>query len=567
MVLSNATWLSLLTMLSFLEIGKLLAGIAFFLLAMDFMDKSLRQLAGRKFKLYLKRQTKKKLSAIAGGALVTALLQSSSIVNMLVLSMVGSGVLIMEGALVLILGANLGSTFNSWIVALFGFDYNIENLALPVIGITGMAMAFMSSERKLYSWLRFLFGLALLFLALGFIKNGMDEIVKQTDLSSFSHRPAILFLLMGILLTALVQTSSVTVALILAALHADVIDFYPATAMVLGSEIGTTLKLFIVSGAGMAVKKKVAVGNLVFNVVTVTILFILLKPVNYLILETLGFQNDLIALVFFQSFTNLSAIIFFLPFLDPLGKFLHRRFPDQNQGSVYIGKIPVADPDGALEALENETSLLIGDVMTFTLDSFDLKEPTVEKYGTHENFNRKQLSEKYEFIKQLHGEMHGYYLELQNRIKGNKDAERLERLVSAIRNTMYAAKSINDAQGDIQQMRNSSNDSKYEFYVQTRKLVATFYERVTYRTSEGDKNSFEKLMGVYELVTSGYSETLQDFYKKKLATTVSDVEISTLINFNREVYTSLKSMVFALKDYTLPLEQAANFDSMPGFIR
>ena len=142
-------------MSSTFDVWKMLAGVAFFLLAMNFMETTLRLLAGRRFKLFLKRETTSKVKAIGGGAIVTALLQSSSIVNLLVLSMVGAGVVKMENALALMLGSNLGTTVNSWIVATLGFNYNIESIVLPVAGISGILMAFSSNESKWFLWLKF----------------------------------------------------------------------------------------------------------------------------------------------------------------------------------------------------------------------------------------------------------------------------------------------------------------------------------------------------------------------------------------------------------------------------
>ena len=107
----------------------MLAGIALFLLGMRLLEESLQQLTGRAFKLFLKRQTASKPKAILGGAVVTAILQSSSVVNLMVLAFVGANVLQMQNALAVMLGSNLGTTFSSWIIATVGFKLNIENSA------------------------------------------------------------------------------------------------------------------------------------------------------------------------------------------------------------------------------------------------------------------------------------------------------------------------------------------------------------------------------------------------------------------------------------------------------
>ena len=550
------------------DIWKMLAGVAFFLLAMNFMENSLRLLAGRKFKLFLKKQTTNKIKAIGGGAIVTGLLQSSSIVNLLVLSMVGAGVVKMENALAIMLGSNLGTTLNSWLIATLGFNFNIESFVLPVVGITGICMAFIKSDSKWFLWFKFVFSLAFLFVALGFIKTGMEEFVKQTDLSAFNQYPLIIFLLLGILLTAIVQSSSATIALTLSALYTNAITLYVATAIVLGAEIGTTFKLFLASAKGLAAKKRVALGNFLFNVIIAGIMFLLLRPVNHLISDTLQITDNLIALVFFQSFVNLCCIILFFPFLSLFGKFLLKRFTDKEEESFYISKVPVTDTDLALEALENETKHFISHVIDYSLELFNLDEDIKENHTVHKNFTRKTVTEKYDYIKQLHGEMHGFYLRLLNTTSNKKETERLSQLIAAIRNIMYAAKNIRDAQHDIEQMRNSSNDTKYSFYTESQEKLLIFYQRILKMLNkEKGTNHFEGLSDIYQSITAGYAETLQLLYKETLANRVSEMEISTLINLNRQLYTSFKSILFGLKDYLLSPKEAEYFDSLPGFIR
>lgn len=550
------------------DIWKLLTGVAFFLLAMNFLEDTLRHLAGRRFKLFLKKQTKNKVKAIGSGAVVSGLLQSSSIVNLLVLSMVGASVLKMENALAIILGSNLGTTFSSWLVATLGFNFNTDAYALPVAGIAGVIMAFINNDKKLYLWFKFIFSLAFLFIALGFIKSGMEEFVRQTDLSVFNKYPVIVFLLLGVVLTTIIQSSSATIALTLSALYVDAITFYVATAIVLGSEIGTTFKLFLASAKGLVAKKRVALGNFLFNIITVSIVFILLRPINFFLTDLLLVKDNLIALVLFQSLVNLISIILFYPFLQLFGRFLLNRFVKADEEGVFISKVPVADPGLALEALENETKLFIHKVIDYSVDSFDLESTIRPNQIVPKKFLLKPVSEKYELIKQSHGQMHAFYLRLQSESSDKPETERLEQLIAATRNMMYAAKNIRDAQDDILQTSNSSNDLKYNFYKESRGRLLTFYQQVFTILNIQDRNKqAELLSSLYQSVTSGYTDTLHTLYKENLAKQLSQIEISTLINFNRELYTSFKSVVFGLKDFLLTNKEAEFFETLPGFIR
>lgn len=551
-----------------IDFWKILAGVAFFLLAMNFMEEVLRQLAGRRFKLFLKRQAGNKLKAVSGATIVTGILQSSSIVNLLVLSMVGAGVLGMENALALVLGSNLGSTLSNWLIAIFGFNYSIDSLALPVTGVCGIIMAFINPERKLYPYLKFFFSLAFLFIALGFIRSGMEGFVRQTDLGSFNHYPLGVFLLIGMVITGIIQSSSATMALTLSALFAHAINMPAAMAIVLGAEIGTTFKLFLASANGQAIKKRLALGNLLINVITIFFLFAFIRPLNQFITSSVGIRDPLIALVFFQTLVNICSLIIFLPLLPKLSRFLLKRYKDHEEESLFISKVPVADTEIALEAFEKETSHFINLVTHYNLDLFELpvKKTFDDRFRKH--FDQGSPEEKYSYIKQLHGEMHNYYLLLQNQSTDKAQTERLDQLISTIRNGMYAAKNIRDIRHDIDQLKNSSNDSKYGYYQQARERMEKFYEQIFPLLEMTEKNGhFKRLADIHQTVNAGYLESLKMLYKQGMADQVSEVEITTFINFNRQLYTSFKSMVFALKEYCLSAEEAAYFDNLPGFIR
>src|SRR5436190_6339034 len=223
-----------------IDIWKMLAGIAIFLLGIKFLEESLQELAGRRFKLFLKKQTQNKLKAIGGGAVVTAVLQSSSIVGLMVLAFVGAGIIHMQNALAVILGANLGTTIDSWIVALVGFKVNIEKLALPVTGIAGLGYAIFNKQSSWHNLSRFLLGFSFLFVGLGYMRSGIEDMVKVVDLHQYEQSPVIIFFLIGFIITTLIQSSSATIAITLSALHAGAVNLYDAMAIILGSEIGTT---------------------------------------------------------------------------------------------------------------------------------------------------------------------------------------------------------------------------------------------------------------------------------------------------------------------------------------
>jgi phosphate:Na+ symporter len=555
-------------MLASLDIWKVLAGVAIFMLGMNFLEDGLRNLAGRSFKLFLKKQTSNKIKAVIGGVIVTAILQSSSVVNLMMLAFVGAGIVRMKSALAIILGANLGTTFSSWIIALVGFQFNIESFALPIAAVSGILMVLFNKESRWYNWSRLLFGFSFLFVGLNYMKAGIEDAVKNIDFTTLNQQPAIVFLLMGFVITSLIQSSSATMAIGLTALHANVISLYAAMALILGAEIGTTIKLLIASVKGIAAKRRVALGNLLFNIINGFIIFMLLRPVNRFIIDVIGIKDNLIALVFFQSLVNLTSIIVFLPFLKQMEKFLEKRFVKTDIDTLFIHKVKATDLEFAIAALENETKHFIYHVSWFVLNAFDRSTEMLKDQLLYRDFTSKKPMEQYEYIKQLHGQIHSYSVQLQNLAADKESTLRLEQLVSCSRNTMYAAKNLKDAFPDILQLKRSSNDEKYNFYQLTSDRIENFFREIINLTrSVNTPSYFDRVTAIYNFVQEEYSKTLGELYKESLVRNLSEVEFSTLLNFNREMYTLEKSIIFAMKDLLLNEKEAAHFDELPGFIR
>lgn len=544
---------------------ELFAGIAIFLLGTRMMETSMQALAGRRFKLFLRRQTTHPVRAMLSGAAATAIMQSSSVVNLLVLSLVGAGILNMQGALAMMLGSNIGTTFTGWMIATLGFTFKIDVFALPLLAISGMFLGFTGAESGIKKWASFAMGISFLFLGLSYMQQGMESWVRSADLSVLVGKPLIVFLLAGFLLTVLVQSSSVTTAIALSALHVDAIDLVMAAGMVLGAEIGTTLKLALASVNGIPAKKRVALGNILYNSVAALSMIIVLRPVLSGIQSIAGISNPLYVLVFFQSFFNIAGMLIFFPLLGKLGRFLERQFKAVNE-THYLQHVSMSDPDLAMEALEKESCHFFETVIAFGQNTLQYSDEREGESAVHFTSSTPLL--QYDEVKKLYGEMHHYLIQIQQRKIGAKQHERLQQLVVALRNSMYAAKNIKDAMPDIHQLGNSSNDIKYEFYLRIRKHTLNFLNAVhTLLMNAHSDNRFQSLQQLLKTVQSEYADAIQTLYREGISHKLTETEISTLFNFNREMITACKSVVYALKDFLLNAEEANYFDELPGFIR
>ena len=547
---------------------KLAAGVGLFLFAMYLLEESLKNLSGRNFKLFLQRITKNAIGAVTGGAIVTAILQSSSMVSFMVLAFVGAGVFTMKNAMAIILGANLGTTIDSWLVATLGFKTDIEVIAYPAVCLGGFLLILFGNRKNIKYLSFFLFGFGLLFIGLSFMKTAMEAQVKIFDFSQYAQMHLIVFLFIGFIITMLVQSSSVTMALTLSALHAGAISFPIAAAIVLGSETGTTIKIVLGAIGGNASKKRVVLGNFIFNVCTTVFAFLLLKPILSLITGVFNIKDPLIGLVTFSSLINLFSIFFFLPFIDQFARFLERFFKDSNGNTAaFIKHATIAEPITALDLFRRETQFFIHNSMLFNLELFKIDTHEMQTNSNYTEINEKRKffdktpEEKYDFLKQLQGELQLFYLQLRPKLQTQQYSE-LNQLISSVRSGMHAVKSIKDIGTNISNLSHSSKDIKYNFFIHHKKEINLLYSELNDYVTAQKSVTFENLQTQFNTIQNNYTSALNTFYSEAQNTAIEDIDITTIINFNRELFTSNKAMLMAIKDFILKEKQGEDFNEI-----
>lgn len=548
---------------------KLAAGIGLFLFAMYLLEESLKNLSGRSFKLFLQRITKNKIGAVSGGVIITGILQSSSMVTLMLLAFVGAGVFSMRNAMAIILGANLGTTVNSWLIASLGFKVDIEVIAYPAICLGGIFLILFGNRKSMKYLAYFLFGFGLLFIGLSFMKTAMESQVQDFDFSKYVEMPKVTFILIGFLITLIVQSSSVTMALTLSALHAGAISFPVAAIIALGSETGTIIKIVLGAIGGNASKKRIVLGNLLFNIFITALVFLFLNPILFLITDVLNIKDPLIGLATFSSLINFLAILIFFPILNSFTKFLELFFKDTDAAIVaFISHATLKEPETAIDLLRMETKYFIHNSMLFNLELFKIdtlllrENINFKTINEKRNFFSKTIAEKYEYLKQLQGEIQAFYLDLRTKLEGEQQAE-LSQLISAVRSAMHSVKSVKDIGTNISNLRNSSKDIKYNFFIHHKKETENLYLQLNAFLSEDKKVSFEELQYLFDSIQNNYSSALNTFYTEAVTAPIEKIDITTVINFNRELFTSNKAMLMAVKEILLEEKEAEYFNEIP----
>jgi len=551
-------------MLSQFQIWEFLAGLGIFLLAMVLLETALEFLAGRSFKKFLRRHTHHPIKAILSGIGITAILQSSSVVSLMVLAFVGAGIIELKNAIGIIIGSNLGTTLTGWVVAYFGFSFNIESFALPFLAFGGLSMVFFPKKETLYHVGQLFVGFGFLFLGLDYMKSSIDQFATNFDISPFAEWNAYLFFLVGFVLTAIIQSSSAAMVITLSALSANMIAIDAAAAMVIGNDLGTTITVLFGGIKGTPGKKRVALSHFLFNVVVDLVALALLYPLLYLITDILNFTNPLLTLVAFHSTFNLVGILLFLPFLGIFARFLERRFNrDDEVVAQFITNVPAEVPEAGIEALTKEVRHLLERI--FVLNTSILQLPKVEFLQKEKlkNFSEFVINDQYESIKELEGEITEYFIEVQNRRLASEDSKRLQQLSHAIRYAMTGVKSIKDIAHNMRDFDRSINDEVIELSNFIKGTQLAFYQQLYHIFASPKSNiHFEELADLKKESKKNYNQFVEKSYRRVQKDHFTDLEISTLFNVNREIHAGNKALIMAVKDLLLQSRAAVDFEAV-----
>lgn len=315
-----------------LQILTLLGGLGLFLYGMKIMSDSLQKLAGDGLRRFLSKMTSNRFRGILTGMGITSIIQSSSATTVMVVSFVNAGALTLAGAVSVIMGANIGTTVTAWLVSLLGFKFDISEFVLPIIAIATPLLFIKKRE----NFGEFLIGFALLFLGLQFLTNCVPDFAHDPKyfgvldfISRMSHSgyfSILLFVLIGTILTCIVQSSSAMMAVTLVMCAKGLITFEMGAALVLGENIGTTITANLAAVVANKTAKQAARAHFIFNVIGVIWILCLFHPVLALINKlsiSIGGGSPItdniaipVALSIFHSFFNIAntfLLVWFIP--------------------------------------------------------------------------------------------------------------------------------------------------------------------------------------------------------------------------------------------------------------
>lgn len=412
---------------------ELCAGLALFLFGMQCLNEGLRQLAGGRFEAMLAKHTATSGRALLLGVGATCVLQSTTLVALLAVAFISTGLIQLAGGVALIIGANLGTTLGIWLLAWAGQGFSLQPIALPLL-VLGVLCGFAGGRIPAVG--RLLLGLALILLGIAQIKGAFVHLDDQLNLHSLGAGGVwgyLLYAALGFGLTLLLQSSHATLLLALTALSTGQIDLLPAMAVSAGANLGSSATTTLMGWlAGQRSGQQLALVHLLFNGCSTLLGLLLLLPLARLtewLAAGLGFAGNLpLQLACFYTLVAVLGVVFFWPWQKPLLRVLPRWLPEPAEPVVLITELePGAEPlsharyldEAALASADAAAQAVAKELQHLARLSFEvichalylpieqLRAETVDeaalaRFNLHE-LDAEQLYRRY--IKGVHGEL------------------------------------------------------------------------------------------------------------------------------------------------------------------
>ena len=510
----------------FTDVLQLIGALGLFLFGMKVMSDALLKLAGNRMRSILATMTSNRVLGITTGFLITSVIQSSSATTLMVVSFSNAGLLTLTEAISVIMGANIGTTITAWLITILGFKVSMSAIALPLVGF-GFAFTFAKKEQTKNIG-SFIIGFALIFIGLQFLKEAMPDIKnnpgileflsKYTDLGYLS---ILLFLLIGTILTVVIQSSSATMALTLIMTAQGWIPFEMAAAMVLGENVGTTITANLAAIVANYKAKQTARAHLIFNLIGVLWMLILFYPfLKFVSWLSIQFGSDSpyltaaaipVAISLFHTTFNICNTFLLVWFLNPIANVVKKMVPERApqeravEEPKFISSSTIKYPETAIESLLMESRFLyknpIFEIVAHAVNvhrediKSDMKlRELVEKSTVDLKADVRELY--YAKVKTIYGEIIRFATTAQNSLNlSKKQYKVVSDIMVANRKMIEIVRNSRELNRNVTLVMNSDNENLKKEYDSFRKKVAKVL-RVIYKFRKGNESDkqYQKLV-------------------------------------------------------------------------
>ncbi len=472
----------------------IIAGISIFLIGMHYMENGFKLFSGGTLEIVLEKFTSTTAKAIGTGFLATAIVQSSSLVSVIIISFLSAELIGLTQAVGVVFGSNIGTTTTAWMVSSLGLKIKIAHYALPML-IFGVVMQF--SKHTSYKGLgSVLIGLGFIFLGIGYMKDGFETLKEGLDLAEYAmqgYLGVFVYILFGAVATVVIQSSSATMAIIITALATGQIDYINALSLAIGANVGTTVTAAMGALASNKNGKRLAVAHFIFNIITgiIAVVFIyqLKDLVDWLAPQfSISDTNYAMKLALFHTIFNVIGVLAVSPFINQLVRYLKTLFHIDVAArgkAKYLTDEVMELPSTALAALRKETIHLYDKSLEAIVHAMNLhrseifSDTEISKVVEQSNAQIKIDIDKIyqQDIKNLYSQIL-HYASLSQSYMDQTDNNKIYELKLTARNIIEMVKDVRELQKNLNFYAKSNNNFTIDKYNKLRVQIITVLRKI-----------------------------------------------------------------------------------------
>lgn len=457
--------------MDFFDLLSMIGGLALFLYGMNLLGEGLARASGGRMESILEKLTGNPVMAVLLGAGVTAVIQSSSATTVMVVGFVNSGIMKLEQAVGVIMGANVGTTITSWILSLTGIDSSSFLVRLlkptsfsPILAIIGVAMILFSKKEKHRYAASILVGFAVLMFGMDTMSAAVKPLAQVPEftgiLTTFSN--PLLGMLAGVVLTAVIQSSSASVGILQALCLSGAVGYNTAIPIILGQNIGTCVTAMI-SGVGASRNaRRAALVHLYFNIIGTAVFMIIFYALDAIFhFPFMEKPADALGIAVIHSCFNVSATLLLLPFSRGLVKLAsltiggeQEQLPERTQDEVlqHLDLRFLNTPAYAIEQSRNVAVSMAG----LAQRAINLAMGLIAEYDEDK---ARQVIELEARVDQYEDQLGGYLVKISSRDLSGRDSHSLSVMLHCIGDF----ERISDHARNIQEAAEEMRDKKVSF--------------------------------------------------------------------------------------------------------
>lgn len=533
-----------------------------FILWIFLFDEAIKKLTTNSFKTLIQKTTNTLFKSIWTGTVATIILQWSTAVVLIAVSFIAAWIINFNSAIWVILWANLGTPIVSIILWNLWLRISFASIAMPVIWVFSLLLFLFSKNDKLKNIFKIVVWLALLFLWLWYVNDSMVFLSSYVDFDKLVSYPVILFFVIWLLLTVVVQSSSIPIVLILTAANTGLVNYPIWIMFILWSFLWTTTTTILWALDWNYLKKQVAYSHVFFNLFATVFWFLTYRLYDWILIK-MWVDRVLWLSIFAVSFKFITVLLI-LPFLKYFVLFITKLFPKKRTHLwLSIENVAVSVEDASMLAIRKDQISLLKKVFKYVLNIWSIDEKEVLKmdvdakdYKLNEVlYNKYRLEVQYNIIKEIEQKLVVFQTQLKDQPLPTPDQDELYLYIWALWKMISAAKYMKDVSKSIMNLQYSQNKWISSKYYDYRQKLARLYKDISLVIDwKDDSDLLERIITQMETIKITDEDFVWEFTWNLGGKDTDPTILSDALHVNRYFYLSCLELISALENLFLPQE-------------